>query len=145
MPSPTLAAYMTPAPYTIGEEQTLATAHAIMRTHRVRHLPVLRAGKLVGIVSERDLLFVESLPGVDTERVLVEEAMTERPVALSPATSLEWVAAEMAQLKLGSVVVVENDRVVGVFTCVDALRALQKMLGSARRRSQRPRKSRRAS
>ena len=40
----------------------------------------------------------------------------------------------MAQLKLGSVVVVEDDRVVGVFTCVDALRALMDVLGRARRR-----------
>jgi acetoin utilization protein AcuB len=144
MTTPTLREYMTPTPHVIGDEQTLATAHTIMRTHRIRHLPVLHAGKLVGIVSERDLLFVESLPGVDLKRVLVEEAMTERPVALSPATSLEWVVAEMAQLKLGSVVVVENDRVVGVFTCVDALRALQGMLG-ARRRAHRPKKARRAS
>ncbi len=129
-----LREFMTPSPYTIGEEQTLATAHALMRTHRIRHLPVLRRGKLVGILSERDLLFIQSLPDIDPNRVVVEEAMTERPIALSPATSLEWVAAEMSQLKLGSVVVVEDDEVVGVFTCVDALRALQTLLARARRR-----------
>ena len=134
MRKPMLRDFMTPSPHTIGDEQTLATAHALMRTHRIRHLPVLRHGKLVGIVSERDLLFIEGLKGVDPKRVLVEEAMTDNPVALAPATSLEWVATEMAEHKLGSVVVVEDDEVVGVFTCVDGLRALQTLLGSVRRR-----------
>ncbi len=133
-----LGRYMTPAPHTIGEAQTIAAARRLMRVHGIRHLPVLRQGKLVGLVSERDLLFIEALPGVDPERVLVEEAMAERPISLSPATSLEWVVAEMGQLKIGSVVVVEDDRVVGVFTCVDALRALQRMLAGARQRTSRP-------
>ena len=134
MHMPTLADFMTASPYIIGGEQTLADAHILMRIHHVRHLPVVRQGELIGMLSERDLLFIESFGGVDPSSTLVEEAMSERPVAQSPRTSLEWVAAEMAQLKIGSVVVVEEERVVGVFTCVDALRALQHLLGCARRR-----------
>jgi acetoin utilization protein AcuB len=135
----TIGDFMTAAPHTIGDAETIATAHHVMRTHHVRHLPVLRQGELVGMVSERDLLFIEGLPHVDVNTVLVEEAMSERPVALSPHTSLEWAAAEMAQRKLGSVVVTEGERVVGVFTCVDALRALQHLIAQARRRGHRTR------
>lgn len=142
MSSVTLREHMTRAPHTIGDDQTLATAQALMQAHRIRHLPVVRDGKLVGLLSERDLLLASGLPGVDPTRVLVAEAMSARPIALSPATSLEWVVAEMAQLKIGSVVVVEDDEVVGVLTCVDALRALEAMLRRARRRDPRATPSR---
>jgi acetoin utilization protein AcuB len=130
----TLREFMTPAPHTIGADQTLKTAHELMRKHRVRHLPVLREGQLVGLISERDLLFVEGIPGVDAAKVPVSEAMSEPVTALAPVTSLEWVAAEMSARKLGSVVIVQDGKVVGVFTTVDALRALQSLLARGRRR-----------
>ena len=58
---PLIRDYMTESPHSIGANQTLATAHEMMRAHQIRHLPVLRAGKLVGIVSQRDLYLVETL------------------------------------------------------------------------------------
>jgi acetoin utilization protein AcuB len=130
----TLREFMSRSPKTIGAEQTLATAHALMRKHRIRHLPVLRGRALVGLVSERDLLFVETIPGIDVDRVRVEEAMTEPVITLSSATSLEWVATEMAQHKLGSVVIMDDGVIGGVFTTIDALRALQTLLARGRRR-----------
>lgn len=126
--------FMSSSPHTIGPEATLCAAHALMRTHRIRHLPVTQAGELVGLVSERDLLRLEGVPGVKPSMVLVEEAMTEDPMSLSPATSLEWVAAAMAERRLGSTVIVEDGKVVGVFTTTDALRALQELLAWARRK-----------
>jgi acetoin utilization protein AcuB len=134
----TVRGYMTAAPHTIGADQTLTTAHRIMREHHIRHLPVLADGKLVGVVTEGDLRLIETLKDVDQEQVLVEEAMTPDPYTIAPETSLEWVALEMAQHKYGSVIVVEHGRVVGVFTTVDALRALQDLLGRARRRRRAP-------
>ncbi|HEX9102204.1 MAG TPA: CBS domain-containing protein [Polyangia bacterium] len=130
----TLRSFMTHAPHTVGAAQTLATARELMRRHHIRHLPVLDAGQLVGILSERDLLLVAGLPGVELERVAVSEAMTPDPRCISPDSSLEWVAAEMAQARLGSIVIVEGERVVGIFTTVDALRALGSLLARARRR-----------
>jgi acetoin utilization protein AcuB len=130
----TIRAFMTPAPHTIGVEQTIAAAAEMMREHHIRHLPVLDGGRLVGILSERDVAMIGGLPGVNVERLAVAEAMTPDPRALTPDSSLEWVAAEMAQHKFGSMVVVENDRVVGIFTTVDALRALQELLSRSRRR-----------
>ena len=55
MNTTTIDQVMTPQPYTIGRDQTLATAHQMMRAHLVRHLPVLEHSELVGIVSQRDL------------------------------------------------------------------------------------------
>lgn len=133
----TLRSFMTPSPHTIGASQTLATARALMQRHGIRHLPVLDAGQLVGILSERDLLLVAGLPGMELERVAVAEAMTPGPRCLSPDSSLEWVVAEMAQARLGSIIVVDDDRVVGIFTTIDALHALGQLLARARRRQRR--------
>ena len=129
----TVRSYMAENPITIGAHQTLARAHEIMREHGIRHLPVLRDGKLVGIVSDRDLSFVESGKNVDPERVAVEEAMTPDPFTIGPDSSLEWVVMEMAHHKYGSTLVVEGGRVIGVFTTVDALRALEDLLAESRR------------
>ncbi len=140
----TVRHFMTAAPHTIGTDQTLTTAHALMRDHKIRHLPVLSDGKLVGVVTARDLQMIEGLPGVDPDEVTVEDAMSSDPYAVAPDTSLEWVAAEMAVHKYGSAVVIDRGQVVGVFTTVDALRALGELLRRARR-GPRGTKQRRAS
>jgi acetoin utilization protein AcuB len=88
----------------------------------------------VGVVSERDLMMALGLAGVDPTRTPVAQAMSPAPRTLSPDSSLEWVAAAMAQQKIGSMVVVEQQRIVGIFTTIDALRALGELLARARRR-----------
>jgi acetoin utilization protein AcuB len=132
MMSPTIERFMTRAPHTIGFEQTLAAAHRLMVTHRIRHLPVLDSGRLVGMVSQRDLHLIETLRNVDPHEVEVSEAMTPTPYTVTPRSSLRKVASEMAANKYGSAVVMEKDRVVGVFTTIDALRALFTLLEEQR-------------
>jgi acetoin utilization protein AcuB len=124
MTGSTVQQFMTEAPYTIGHDQTLAAAHRIMRAHRIRHLPVLDSGCLVGIVSLRDLHLVETLDDVNPEEVPVSDAMSQETFTVSPRASVYTVAAEMAEHKYGCAVVLEKKRVIGVFTTVDALRAL---------------------
>ncbi|MBK8264456.1 MAG: CBS domain-containing protein [Nannocystis sp.] len=114
---------MTPAPFSIGRAQTMVEAARRMREHRIRHLPVLEGGIVVGIVSDRDLAMVESLPGVDPAAVTVAEAMTAEPYAISPETPLVEVVEALAEHKIGTAVVMENGRLVGIFTVIDALRA----------------------
>jgi hypothetical protein len=89
---------MTPAPVTVKPRQTLAEAHAVMRARRIHHLPVVDGEKLVGIVSQRDLMIIESLPGVDAAEVPVEDAMTKdvfvvAPGASSPPSPATWPTA----------------------------------------------------
>ena len=126
---PTIRKFMTADPYTIGQEQTLAVAHKVMREHRVRHLPVLEGGKLVGVLSQRDLHLIETLRDVDPATTTVEEAMTMDVYVTSPSTPLEEVARTMAEHKYGSAVVVDRGKIAGVFTTVDALSALAHVLG----------------
>jgi acetoin utilization protein AcuB len=120
--------YMTPAPHTVAIDRTLADAHSLMRHYRIRHLPVIDRGKLVGIVSERDLHLLETLKDVNPSQVTVEEAMSQDVFVTEPGTSLAGVAAIMASRKLGSAVVVHQGRVLGIFSTVDALRALSVMV-----------------
>ena len=121
---PTIRRFMSEGVYTVGVDQTLDVAHAMMRQHGVRHLPVLAGGKLVGVVSVRDLHLIETLRDVDPEKTTVDEAMTCDVYITGPDAPLEEVAATMAEHKYGSAVIVERGKVVGVFTTVDAMRAL---------------------
>jgi acetoin utilization protein AcuB len=123
--------YMTPTPHSIGVALTLSDAKNMMRAYRIRHLPVLDGGKLVGLVSDRDIQMVESMEQVDAEAVTIEEAMSQAPYTVTPSTPLEVAARHMAKHKLGSAVVLEDRKVVGVFTTTDGMRALADMLGVA--------------
>jgi acetoin utilization protein AcuB len=118
----TAGAFMTPQPLTIGRRESLATAHRMMRTNRVRHLPVLEHGELVGIVTLRDLYFLETIRGVDLDDDTVEDAMTPDAYAVTPEVSISAVARHMAKSRIGCAVVMERGRVAGIFTATDALR-----------------------
>jgi acetoin utilization protein AcuB len=125
----TVADYMTPGPHTIGREQSLVAAKQMMQKIHARHLPVLHGGKLVGVLSDRDLTAVETLPG--SRQMTVEDAMVPDVYVTSGDASLATVAGEMARQRIGSAIVLNKDEhVVGVFTAVDALRALAETLMS---------------
>ena len=106
----------------------MSVAHRLMREYKIRHLPVLRGAKIVGLVSDRDLNMVETLKDVDPRQVLVGEAMTQDPYQVSPDTALDEVVSTMANGKLGSALVTQNGKVVGIFTTVDACRAFSDLL-----------------
>ena len=117
-----VGSYMTRAPHTIGADQTLKTARQLMSQHHVRHLPVLHGGDLVGVLSEREVRSFEALPG--SSLLTVEEAMVPDAYVTPSDAPLDAVAGEMARRRLGSAIVVDGSDVVGVFTAVDAQRAL---------------------
>ena len=124
--------FMTAAPYTIGRSQTLAEAHEKMRNSGLRHLPVLDGGRLAGILSQRDAYFVETIAGADPEKVAVEEAMSTDVYTAEPDTPLLEVAGAMADHKYGCAVVTHGTHVLGIFTTVDALRALISVVSAPR-------------
>ncbi|MEZ4229383.1 MAG: CBS domain-containing protein [Polyangiaceae bacterium] len=119
-----ISEFMTAQPHSIGQEQTLAAAADQMRKLNVRHLPVLHGGKLVGLLSQRDIHLVQTLPDIDPEQVKVEEAMTAEPFQVAPGDTLAGVARTMADNKYGAAVVMDGSKLVGVFTTTDALRIL---------------------
>jgi acetoin utilization protein AcuB len=117
----TVGALMTSQPFTIGRGQTLETAHKLMRDHGIRHLPVLERGELIGVVSQRDLYFLETLRGVDMEHDTVEDAMSADTYAVAPDAAIGAVAKNMALHRYGCAVVIERGKVAGIFTATDAL------------------------
>lgn len=125
---PSVQKYMTTLPHTIGAEQSLVKAERMMAEYRIRHLPVLSGGRLVGVLSDRDVKLVESFKDVDPETVKVEDAYTPDPFTVSAAASLADVCKEMVSRKIGCALVVDNHKLVGIFTWVDALQALTELL-----------------
>ena len=129
----TVDAFMTRLVHTIGTQSPLSEAHRLMNEYAIRHLPVLEGGKLVGVVSMRDLHLIETLKGVDPKEVTVEEAMSQDAYTVPPGTALAEVARTMALHKYGSAVIAREGHVEGIFTTIDALKALEAFLSSPRR------------
>lgn len=125
---PPISRYMTRQPWTIERSATLTAAHQLMRRHAIRHLPVMDAGKLVGIVSERDLHLIETLPDSDPDDVTVDDAMTETVYVVAPTDDVSEVVDRMAAGKFGSAVVMQDQSVEGIFTSIDALQVLSHVL-----------------
>lgn len=125
---PAMQKYMTHVPKSIGHDRTLSQAMEVMHELRIRHLPVLKGGKLVGILTERDINLVLGYNGTDAAKVTVDEAFTPDPYFTTPDAPLNEVAAHMAQHKFGCAIVVDNGKLVGIFTEVDALKALAELL-----------------
>lgn len=119
---------MTPAPHSVGKDQPLAVAHELMKKHELRHLPVLEHGKLVGILTERDLLSLEAMIARDPNGETVEDGMTQDVQTVGPDDPVKDVVRDMARLRHGSAVVVEHGKVVGIFTVTDALELLARRL-----------------
>jgi len=127
---PAIERYMSRQPWTISPRDTLAVARERMREHDIRHLPVIDGRELVGIVSARDLYMLQSVAGVNACETRVHEAMTEQVYAVPPDAPVAEVATVMSERKLGSAVVMRDGVAQGIFTTVDACRALAEILES---------------
>lgn len=119
---------MTATPITVEKNETMARALKLMDEHGIRHLPVMDAGRLVGLVSERELKIVENMESVDSAYCLVGDAIVRAPFEVSPDEPVSKVARTMADERVGSAVVVDGTQVIGLFTSVDALRTLADVL-----------------
>lgn len=117
---------------TVQVDQTLPEAHALMKEHKVRRLPVLKGDKLVGIVTLGDLR--EASPSDATSlsifelnyllaQLTIESIMTRDPLTVSPQTSLTEAAKLMLHHKVGGLPVLENDALAGIITETDIFRA----------------------
>jgi acetoin utilization protein AcuB len=127
---PSIQKYMSTAPHTVGKDQTLAHAQELLHNFKIRHLPVLDGGQLVGMITQRDVAVIAGLKDVDPKKVLVEDAMSTEVFSVAPDAALDEVASEMAEKKYGSAVIVQNHKVVGIFTTVDLAMALTELLRS---------------
>lgn len=127
--------YMTCTPHTINSGMPLATARNMMKKYGVRHLPVQVAGHLVGVVTERDLLLGMTLDKGGT--LLVDDVMAPDPYSVTKDAALGEVAEKMATNAYGSAVVHdEAGKVIGIFTAIDALRAMSDQLNAKARKAE---------
>lgn len=122
--------YMSVSPTTASPDLEATRALELMRENDIRHLPVVDEGVLVGIVSERDLLFAERLGSTRSGQLRVLDVMAHDPFILQVDSPLSDAVRTMIRDKFGSAVVLDRGNVVGVFTTIDALRALLDRLGA---------------
>lgn len=127
---PTVQKFMTYVPKSIGFDQTIEQASEFMSKLHMRHLPVLKGGKLVGILTDRDINLVLSFKDVDPKTMKVEEAYTPDPYFTTPDAPLNEVVNHMAENKFGCALVMDNGKLVGIFTEIDAYKALSELLGT---------------
>lgn len=126
---PLIQKYMTSMPHSIRRDSPIGNAVSLMRENQIRHLPVLEGGKLLGVVTDRDVKLASSFEGAD--RLTAEDVMTPDPYTVSPDTPAADVAREMAARKYGCAIVrQDNGKVVGIFTAVDGMRVLGEILDS---------------
>lgn len=117
---------MTKAPHTIGADIPLTKAREMMREFNIRHLPVQFGGKLVGVISDRNIK--AAMSSTISEKLKAEDVMMPDPYVVEVDTPLDEVASVMAQEKYGCAIIREGGKVIGIFTTVDACRALRQVL-----------------
>jgi acetoin utilization protein AcuB len=121
---------------TVSPDDPASLARATMRRHRIRHLVVVEDGRLVGIVSERDL---GGTRGAASRRDRsVRDLMAADPVSASPATTLRQAANLMRGRTVGCLLVVDDGRVVGIVTTTDLLDQLGRGATRPTVRTERP-------
>jgi acetoin utilization protein AcuB len=131
---------MSTEPITISASASITEALRTLRQHHVRRLPVLdENGALIGIVSEKDLLYASPSPATSLSiyemhdmlsRLQVTELMTADPVTVSPDTLLEEAALIMADSKFGGLPVVKDGKLVGIITETDIFIVFLELLGA---------------
>lgn len=121
---PKISQYMTTTPNSISAEATVFEAMEMMEEYKIRHLPVMKEKTLVGLLSERDVKSLFALAAANPKKIMVGDVCSDIPYITKPDALLNEVAAEMAQQKLGSALVVDNGKLVGIFTATDACQAL---------------------
>ncbi|MCB1679729.1 MAG: CBS domain-containing protein [Halioglobus sp.] len=125
----TVAEIMTREPYTLGPDDSLASARQMMAVHHIRHIPVVSAdGSLIGIVSQRDVLAAEDSSVLsdatkDTDNrdqyVALSSIMTTPVQTVDERASLRGTALHLQKTKLGCLPVLRQGALIGIITDSD--------------------------
>jgi acetoin utilization protein AcuB len=130
--------HMTSDPVTADLKTTYAEARELMRENRIRRLPILNRGDLVGIVVEKDLLSNQPSPATTLsvyemlsllERLTLGQIMTRPVVTVEGDCPMEEAARIMVARKIGCIPVMKTDRLVGIITETDIFKTLVEVLG----------------
>ena len=145
--------YMTPKLITASPDTPVKDAFLIMRTHRVRHLPVVEGEELVGIISDRDLRRPKWIDALDDwtsyyqidDQTCVRDVMTTQPEVVRTYDSILKAVTLFREQRYGALPVLDKEgALVGILSAQDLLLPLEEFLNEARaerKRSQRRRSS----
>lgn len=134
-----VAQRMTPNPITITSNATITDAMQIMREHKFRRLPVVDNGKLVGIITDRDLR--EASPSAATSlsifelnyllaKMQVKDVMQKKVVTISSSAVIEEAALLMYNHKIGGLIITDNNgKVTGIITETDIFKCFVDVMG----------------
>jgi CBS domain-containing protein len=118
-----VADFMTKDLVTVRESDDLALAESLLKLGGIRHLPVVREKKLVGILTQRDVLRSGQWGRPAARELAISEVMTRTPTSVRPATALAQAARLMLERKYGCLPVCEDDgTLVGIVTEADFVR-----------------------
>lgn len=126
---PTVRVAMSTFPFSIDVDAPADEAWAKMLENRIRHLPVTEDGKLVGILTERDLRLVLR-PGVKKGETSVRHACTMEVYVVDDDAPLDVVLRELAERQIGSALVERQGKLVGILTTTDVCRLMAELLES---------------
>lgn len=124
------------SPVTLKPEDTLDLANDVISLGRIRHIPVLADGRLVGLLSERDLIgaaanqifgLKQKSKSALLKTVLIRDVMKKKVVTVTPDTAIKDAAHLMATKKIGCVPVVSDGALVGLLTTTDILRYVESL------------------
>jgi acetoin utilization protein AcuB len=127
---------MTREVVTLGPEGSATQAMGLCRANNIRHLPIVEGGRLVGLVSDRDLRDVSPPWGTADEenaalgRVRVSDIMSTELVTIHPLDTIEHAAHELYERKIGCLPVVAEGELVGIITSSDMMRTLIELTGA---------------
>ena len=119
MPGKTVREAMTASPTAISSESTVVDAARKMTTENVGSLPVVDQEKLVGIVTDRDLVTNVLAKDLDPHEVSVSDVATDSPVVAQPEEPLDTALQRMAEKQVRRLPVVEDGRLVGILAQAD--------------------------
>lgn len=127
---PLIKSVMTPFPYAIDIDAPIEEARAFMQRQNIRHLPVISGGKLVGVVSDRDikLYLGPDLDYPEASETKVRDVYLDKPYVVDLNESLDNVLTVMAEKHIGSALVTRDGKLAGLFTATDACRSFAEHL-----------------
>ncbi len=127
---PLLTTVMTPFPYSVDLDASFEEASELMGHHNVRHLPVTNGLAVVGVITDRDLISASNLHPTPASagRLSVRDLYISDPYIVSVDEPLDKVLLTMAERHIGSAIVTKADKLVGMFTAVDACRSFGEYL-----------------
>jgi len=122
---PLLATVMSPFPYSVDLDASFELACELMGHHNVRHLPVTHEHAIVGVITDRDMTSAINLhsSSASAGSLSVRDLYMSDPYIVSVDEPLDKVLLTMAERHIGSAIVTKADKLVGMFTSVDACRS----------------------